>query len=331
MKLTIVQTSQEKKESEKVEISEQSKPIEIAIVLVLNPTLQSFTTISNVGDTSPSQPTISPEVVEQLIEPNADISMTDMPIAEENLVQQETLQENEGIQSNLDLQGQYMSMSPKDKEAVESVLPKEKNTIDMGNMDLSSPAPHLIPQILETAQEKDTQLTTDPNQIATDHNLAFTNYVSHLIANKELPLSEHIRLEEFWSSLSENLTVAAYCQKGMKEKRDTIDQFANVSKKLDTMGNNIQHLKDKLHQIDMEKAKLLARLGKLREERRCLLAQKELINHELTNINYDEQRIEAMVFMDRADFLKNQERYNVIDNKWSYFKRLFMEFKSKIR
>lgn len=104
-------------------------------------------------------------------------------------------------------------------------------------------------------------------EIATDHSPAFTSCVSQLIAKKVLPLSEHIRLEEFWSNLSENLTVAAYCQKEMKEKYDVMHQFANVSEELDTMGNNIHQLKNKLQQIDVEEAKLLARLGKLREER----------------------------------------------------------------
>lgn len=168
-------------------------------------------------------------------------------------------------------------------------------------------------------------------EIATDHTPAFTSCVSHLIAKKVLPLSEHIRLEEFWSSLSENLTVAAYCQKEMKEKLNTMNQFAHVSSKLDTMGNNIQQLKDRLHQVDVEEAELIAGLGKLREERKSLLAQKELINHELANINYDEQGIKAMVSMARDDFLKNQERYNVIDSRWGYFTKLFMEFKSKIQ
>lgn len=168
-------------------------------------------------------------------------------------------------------------------------------------------------------------------EIATDHSPAFTSCVSQLIAKKVLPMPEHIRLEEFWSNLSESLTVAAYCQKEMKEKYDTMNQFDNVSKKLDIMGNNIHQLKDKLHQMDVEEAELLARLGKLREERRSLLAQKELINHELANINYDEQGIKAIVSMAKANFLKNKERYNVIDNRWSYFTRLFMEFKSKIQ
>lgn len=81
----------------------------------------------------------------------------------------------------------------------------------------------------------------------------------------------------------------------------------------------------------MEEAKLLACLDKLREERKSLLAQKQLINHDLANITYDEQGVKAMVSVAKADFLKNQERYNVIDNRWSYFTKLFMEFKSKIQ
>lgn len=105
-----------------------------------------------------------------------------------------------------------------------------------------------------------------------------------------------------------------------------MSQFANISKELDTMGSNIHQLKDKLHQIDVEDAELLARLGQLREERKSLLAQKELINHNLANITYDEQGIKAMVAIAKAEFLKNQERYNVIDNRWSYFTKLFMEF-----
>lgn len=55
-----IQTSQESKESEKVEIPEQSKPKEMALVPVLNPIPQSFITIPNVGDTIPSQPIKSP-------------------------------------------------------------------------------------------------------------------------------------------------------------------------------------------------------------------------------------------------------------------------------
>lgn len=97
------------------------------------------------------------------------------------------------------------------------------------------------------------------------------------------------------------------------------------------MGNTFHQLKDRLHQINVEEAELLAHLGKLKEERISLLAQKELINHELANINHDEQGIKAMVSMARDDFLKNQEKYNVTDNKWNYFTKLFMEFKSKIQ
>lgn len=37
-------------------------------------------------------------------------------------------------------------------------------------------------------------------EIATDHTPAFISCVSHLVSKKVLPLSEHIRLEEFWSS-----------------------------------------------------------------------------------------------------------------------------------
>lgn len=440
-----VQTSQENKGFEKVEISEHSKPMEMVIVPILNPASQSFTTISNVDDISPSQVRIFPEVLEQLIELNADISMTDMSTANETLVQEEIVQKNEEIQSNSDVQDQYIFMSPKDQEAVQLMFCKGKDNIDMRDKDFSSAALHMIPEILEISQEQDTQLLADVNcnigrerfllteithvqeqargtgvflignqelttdktpiasrfsvnevnpelvstsnsdldfmlnkaksyselfsksisefseslsapsfyelsedtkdevesffrmlelplaEIAAHHTPVFTKCVSHLIAKKVLPLSEHIRLEEFWSSLSENLTAAAYCQKEMKEKRDTIDQFSNVSKKLDTMGNSIQHLKVKLQQVDMEEAELLARLGKLKEERMSLLAQKESINHDLVNIKYDEQEIQTNMSVARASYLKNQERFNVIDNKWSYFKRLFMEFKCKIR
>lgn len=134
--------------------------MEMAIVPVLNPTPQSFTTILNVSDTIPSsQPTKSPKFVET----SADIPMTDMPTAKETPLQEEIHQENEGSQSNPDLQGQYVSTSSQGKETVESVPPKEKDTIDMGNEDLASPVPHMVPQILEISQEKDTQLTTDPN------------------------------------------------------------------------------------------------------------------------------------------------------------------------
>ncbi|KAF7126358.1 hypothetical protein RHSIM_Rhsim11G0028400 [Rhododendron simsii] len=250
-----------------------------------------FITIPNAGNTSLRKPTISAEVVEKLIEPNADISMTDMLTAEATVVQEEILHGNKEIQSNAELECQYTFMSSKDKEAVQSVPFEETDTVHVENMGLLSPTFDMIPQILRTAQETDGQLITDSNQdtkdelksffrmlelplveIATNHTIAFSNSVSQLIANKVLPLSEHIRLEEFWSTLSENLTTVAICQKQTKEKRDTMDQFANVSKNLDAMGNNIQHLKAKLHQIDMEQAELVTRLGKLKEEKRSLLA-----------------------------------------------------------
>ncbi|KAI8572244.1 hypothetical protein RHMOL_Rhmol01G0182800 [Rhododendron molle] len=93
------------------------------------------------------------------------------------------------------------------------------------------------------------------------------------------------------------------------------------------MGNTISQLEERLHQLDVEVATLIARVVNLRQERRSLLAQKELINHELANINHDEQGIKELVSMARVDFLKNQERYNVKDNRWSYFTKLFMEFK----
>ncbi|KAI8572243.1 hypothetical protein RHMOL_Rhmol01G0182700 [Rhododendron molle] len=60
-------------------------------------------------------------------------------------------------------------------------------------------------------------------EIATYHTPAFTSCVNHLITKKVLLESEHIRLEEFWLSLSENLTLAAYCQKEIQEKLDTIN------------------------------------------------------------------------------------------------------------
>lgn len=197
---------------------------------------------------------------------------------------------------------------------------------------LTTPAFYEISQNTKDEVESFCRLLELPlAQIATDYTAVFTDCVYQLMGKKVLPLAEQIRLEEFCSTLSENLTAAAICQKQMKEKRHTIDEFVNVSKKLDTMGNNIQHLRDKLQQIDMEEAELIARLGKLKEQKRSLLAVKESINDELANINYDEQEIESMVAIARDNFLKNQERYNAIDNKWSYFKRLFIEFKCKIR
>lgn len=125
-----IQTSQESKESEKVEIPEQSKPKEMALVPVLNPIPQSFITIPNVGDTIPSQPIKSPNTVGKTVESTIDIPMTDMPIVGETPVQEEIHQENERTQSNPDLQGQFVSVSSNDKETVESMLLTERDNID---------------------------------------------------------------------------------------------------------------------------------------------------------------------------------------------------------
>ncbi|KAF7152333.1 hypothetical protein RHSIM_Rhsim01G0063400 [Rhododendron simsii] len=165
------------------------------------------------------------------------------------------------------------------------------------------------------------------SEIVTDHISAFMSYVNHLISRKIRPLSEQIKLEEFGSSLNENLTIVAYCQKEMKEKQETINQIANVSKKLDSIGNNIHHLRNDLQQIDKEEAELLTRLGQFREERRSLLAQKELTNHELAGINYDEQGTKLIVSMARTDFLKYQEKFRVINVKWDDFSKMFKELK----
>jgi hypothetical protein len=76
---------------------------------------------------------------------------------------------------------------------------------------------------------------------------------------------------------------------------------------------------------------LIARLGKIKEEKEALIAQKELINHELGNFTHDEQGIQAMITVTRDDFLKNQSRYKVIDHQWAYFAKFFTEFKSRIQ
>lgn len=168
------------------------------------------------------------------------------------------------------------------------------------------------------------------SELATDQYPAFTSCVNHLISEKVLPLSEQIKLEEFGSSLSEILTIAAYYQKEIKEKYDTINQFATASKKLDIMGSNIHQLKNELQQIDKEEAELFACLNQLKEQRKTLLAQKELINHELASITYDEQGIKTIITVAKADLLNHQERYNVVNNRWSYVPKLFMDLKSKI-
>lgn len=133
------------------------------------------------------------------------------------------------------------------------------------------------------------------SEIGTDHILAFTSCVNYLISRRILPISEQIKLEEFGSSLSENLTIAAYCQKEMKEKQETINQITSVSKRLDNMGNNICQLKNDLQQLDKEETELLTHLSQLRELRKSLLAQKELINHELANVSHDEQGIKTII------------------------------------
>ncbi|KAF7152704.1 hypothetical protein RHSIM_Rhsim01G0164100 [Rhododendron simsii] len=163
------------------------------------------------------------------------------------------------------------------------------------------------------------------SEIAIDHTTAFTSCVNYLISKKVFPLFEQIKLEEFGSIINESLTIAAYCQKEMKDKQDTLSQFAAISTKLDTMGSNIHQLKDELQQIEDEKAKLLARLSQLDEQQKTLLARKELISHELSKITCDEQGTKAIITMANTDFLKYQERYNATNSKWSYFSKLFIE------
>ncbi|KAF7141930.1 hypothetical protein RHSIM_Rhsim06G0202100 [Rhododendron simsii] len=434
-----VQRSQENTGREEGEMLEQLKLTKIGSVSVQNLDVQSLLTISSACDTGVREPTISAEVAEKLIEPNADVSVTDTIIAQPTVVQEDIVPLNKQIQCNVEVECQPTFMSSKHKDAVQSVLLQEMDAVPAENMSVISFSSDMIPQILDAEQGTDEQrnigceplllteitevqekaqdtevfasagqefatgkdpialrlLVNEVNpelittcsseldlmlnkaklyseslsrsvtgfsesltpsafyelsedtkkeleaffrmlevplaEIANNYSIAFSESVSRLIAKKVLPLSEHIRLEKFWATLSENLTTAAICQKQMKEKRDSIDQFANVSKDLDTMGNNIEHLKVKLHQIDMEEAELITRLGQLKEERKSLLTEKESINHKLANINYNEQEIEVMVSVARSNFLENQEMYNLIDNKWSYFKRLFMEFKSKIR
>ncbi|KAF7153737.1 hypothetical protein RHSIM_Rhsim01G0158600 [Rhododendron simsii] len=321
---------QEKTEPEKVDelwskILEVSKHTKKGHYSCIQPNSTIIHNTPSLGDTLIDQPSMSLEIVEKSVEPSTDIPRASMPAAKIP-VQEALFQEGNGTPFNLDLQGQEVYISPKDKD-----------TIEIGNKDIDPPIPH----ISEVSKTQELPPTTEVLPIASQEvattktsmvSPSSVNEMCEPIDSKEGPsLSEHFKLEEFGSNLSESLTIAAYCQKEMKEKCDIMSQFANVSNELDTMGNNIHQLKDKLHQIDVEEAKLLAHLGQLREERKSLLAQKELINHNLANITYDEQGIKAMVSVAKADFLKNEERYNVFDNRWSYFTKLFMKFKSKIQ
>lgn len=134
-----VQTNQEDTEPEEVENPEISKPKEMisipeAVVL---------------------------ETVEEIVKSSANVQTTNELVDStlETLVQEEILQEGDGtpIDLNLDfyLQGQDVSMFQKDKEDVESVSPKEKETTDLGSTELNSP--------IEIAKDADAKLITIPN------------------------------------------------------------------------------------------------------------------------------------------------------------------------
>lgn len=134
-----VQTNQEDTEPEEVENPEISKPKEMisipeAVVL---------------------------ETVEEIVKSSANVQTTNELVDStlETLVQEEILQGGDGtpIDLNLDfyLQGQDVSMFQKDKEDVESVSPKEKETTDLGSTELNSP--------IEIAKDADAKLITVPN------------------------------------------------------------------------------------------------------------------------------------------------------------------------
>lgn len=104
-------------------ISEVSEPTEKTIVPIFNPIPQSSTIFPHLGDVHPNQPSMSPEIVEKIVERSANVPMTnmladDLPADDsipESLVQEELFQEGDGAPFNPDHQGQDVSMSSKDK------------------------------------------------------------------------------------------------------------------------------------------------------------------------------------------------------------------------
>lgn len=164
-------------------------------------------------------------------------------------------------------------------------------------------------------------------EIATVHLTAFSSCVNHLLQKKAFLDLEHIKLTELWSNLGRNLPVAAYCQAEMKEKMTIMDQYTNTSGRLDSMGQSISQLKDQLHRLDVEEASLVTRLGQIKEEKAALLAQKNIINHELISLTQDEQGIQAMISVTKEDYLKNQSRFRIIDHQWNYFVKFFLDLK----
>ncbi|KAG5524022.1 hypothetical protein RHGRI_030881 [Rhododendron griersonianum] len=124
-----------------------SRLTEMAIVPVLNPIPQSSTILPTLGDIHPDQPSMSPEVVEKVVEPSADVPMTNIPADDsipETLVQEELLQGGDGAPFNLDHQDQDVSMSSKDKGTTELMSLKGKETTDMGSKDFDPPTSHMV-------------------------------------------------------------------------------------------------------------------------------------------------------------------------------------------
>lgn len=103
-----VQIDQENTELEKIETPEMSRPMEMALVSVLNPLPQSSIIL---GVTIFDQPPISPEVIETATQSIDDVQIPSMPIDDstsEVPVQEEAFQE--GNETPFDFQGQNVSM-----------------------------------------------------------------------------------------------------------------------------------------------------------------------------------------------------------------------------
>lgn len=161
------QRSEENKESEKIGISEQSKPTEMAIVPILNPAPQSSIIISNIGDSSSNQPTICPEVVEQLTESSVNISVIDMPTNEDSATKVSSLVDSEHFKVTSDIQ------SPVKYEVQRSEENKEFEKIDISE------------------QSKCTEMGIVPilNQASQSSIIIFnTGDGSHNTSNMQLPL-----------------------------------------------------------------------------------------------------------------------------------------------
>lgn len=145
---------QEKTEPEKVDelwskILEVSKPTKKGHYSCIQPNSTIIHNTPSLGDTLIDQPSMSLEIVEKSVEPSTDIPRASMPAAKIP-VQEALFQEGNGTPFNLDLQGQEVYISPKDKD-----------TIEIGNKDIDPPIPH----ISEVSNDKDAQQVaiTDPN------------------------------------------------------------------------------------------------------------------------------------------------------------------------